>query len=84
MPGEKAEEKARRLDLGAYRGEVEAEFDDPLFIAAIARPEEIWSRPDAQLFFDKRNRVGAVRIPVSSGSNRDIVVKEFPRAARPA
>jgi hypothetical protein len=78
MPGEKGKEKARRLDFGAYRGEVEGEFADPQFIAAIARPEEVWSRPDASLFLDKRNRVGAVRIPTSSGSSRDIVVKEFP------
>jgi serine/threonine protein kinase len=78
MAGENGKEKTRRLDFGSYRGEVAAEFDDPLFIAAISRPEEIWSRPDAETLLDKRNRVGAVRIPMSSGLSRDIVVKEFP------
>src|SRR4030043_1135323 len=66
-----------RLDLGAYRGEISAEFDDPLFVDAIARPKKLWARSDAELLLDKRNRVGTVRILLSSGLNRDIVVKEF-------
>jgi hypothetical protein len=68
---------AFRLDLGSYRGEFAAEYDDPLFIEAISRPEEIWTRPDTELILDKRNRVGTVRILLSSGLKRDIVVKEF-------
>jgi hypothetical protein len=66
-----------RLDLGPYRGEFAAEYDDPLFIDAIFHPEELWIRPDAVLLLDKRNRVGTVRILLSSGLTRDIVVKEF-------
>jgi hypothetical protein len=69
--------ETRRLDLGAYRGEIGAEYDDPLFVDAIARPEKLWARSDAELLLDKRNRVGTVRILLSSGLNRDIVVKEF-------
>ena len=68
-----------RLDLGLYRGEVSAEYDDPLFVDAIAHPEELWTRPDARLLLDKRNRVGTVQIVLSSGLKRDIVVKEFSR-----
>jgi hypothetical protein len=66
-----------RLDLGPYRGEFAAEYNDPLFIGAISHPEELWARPDAELLLDKRNRVGTVRIRLSSGLNREIVVKEF-------
>src|SRR4030043_903584 len=68
---------AFRLDLGSYRGEFAAEYDGPLFIEAISRPEEIWPHPDPELIIDKRNRVGTVRIDLSSGLKRDIVVKEF-------
>src|SRR4030042_2564796 len=70
-------EATRRLDLGPYRGEFAAEYNDPLFIGAISHPEELWTRPDAELLLDKRNRVGTVRILLSSGLSRDIVVKEF-------
>lgn len=66
-----------RLELGPYRGEFAAEYNDPLFIDAISHPEELWTRPEAELLPGKRNRVGAVRIGLSSGLNRDIVVKEF-------
>jgi hypothetical protein len=66
-----------RLNLGLYRGEVGAEYDDPLFVDAIAHPEELWTRPEARLLIDKRNRVGTVQIVLSSGLKRDIVVKEF-------
>jgi hypothetical protein len=68
---------ASRLDFGAYRGELAPEYDDPLFIEAISRPEEIWSRPDARLLHEGRNRIRAVRISLSSGLIRNIVVKEF-------
>jgi len=73
-------EKAKtcRLDLGPYRGEVASEFDDPLFVEAILYPEELWTRPEVELLHDKRNRVGTVRVLLSSGLSGDIVVKEFP------
>ncbi len=77
MTGKKEKRPARRLDLGAYRGEVGAGFDDPHFIDVIARPENIWDIPEAELLFDGRNRVGTVRILLASGLNLDLVVKEF-------
>src|SRR4030043_2485886 len=72
-------EKAKtcRLDLGPYRGEVASQFDDPFFVEAILYPEELWTRPEVELLHEKRNRVGTVRVLLSSGLNRDIVVKEF-------
>jgi len=66
------------LDVGPYRGEFAAEYNDPLFIAAVSHPEDLWARPEAALLLDKRNRVGTVRIGLSSGSSCDLVVKEFP------
>ena len=69
--------KTCRLDLEPYRGEVTAEFDDPLFVEAILYPEELWTRPEVELLHDKRNRVGTIRVLLSSGLSRDIVVKEF-------
>jgi tRNA A-37 threonylcarbamoyl transferase component Bud32 len=77
MSDQSGKPPARRVELGQYRGEVGAEFDDPLFIAAISRPEELWARPEAELLFVGRNRVGTVRIPLSSGLSRELVVKEF-------
>jgi hypothetical protein len=77
MAGKEEKKETGRLDLGAYRGEIGAEYDDPLFVDAIAHPEELWTRPDARLLLDKRNRVGTVQIVLSSGLKRDIVVKEF-------
>lgn len=77
MPGEKEKFPSRRLVLGPYRGEVGAGFDDPLFIDFIARPEEVLARPESELLFEGRNRVGAVRVVLSSGMSRDLVVKEF-------
>jgi serine/threonine protein kinase len=70
--------KTYRLDLGLYRGEVASEFDDSLFVEAILYPEELWTRPEAEILHDKRNRVGTVRVLLSSGLNRDVAVKEFP------
>jgi len=77
MSNENEKRETCRLDLGPYRGEVGAEYDDPLFVDAIAHPEELWTRPDAELLLEKRNRIGTVRIFLSSGLYRDIVVKEF-------
>jgi Lipopolysaccharide kinase (Kdo/WaaP) family len=68
---------ARRLSLGPYRGEVGAGFDDRFFIDVISRPEELWSRPEAELLFEGRNRVGTFRIVLSSGLSRELVIKEF-------
>ena len=75
--GEIGKSGIRRLNFGGYRGEVESGFDDPAFIEAISRPEEIWSRPEVEVLFDRRNRVGTLRIAMSSASAQDIVVKEF-------
>lgn len=78
MSDRRDREGTRRLDLGSYRGELAAEYNDPLLIEAISRPEELWTRPDAALLLDKRNRVGSVRIVLSTGLIQDIVIKEFP------
>ena len=77
MSNAKDREAAIRLDLGSYRGEFAAEYNDPFFIEAISRPEGLWARPDIESLLDKRNRVGTVRMLLSSGLKRDIVVKEF-------
>ncbi|MGB7294069.1 MAG: lipopolysaccharide kinase InaA family protein [Candidatus Aminicenantales bacterium] len=69
--------KKRTLIFDEYRGEVAPEFDDLSFLDAISRPEELWIRPDIEMLLDARNRVGAVRLPLSSGPSREIVVKEF-------
>ena len=69
--------KKRVLIFEDYRGEVAPEFDDLFFLDAISRPEELWSRPDTEILLDRRNRVGAALIPMSSGPPREIVVKEF-------
>lgn len=71
------EPRMRVLVFGDYRGEVSPEFDDPLFLEAISRPEEIWNRSGMEILLEGRNRVGAVRLPLSSGLQREIVVKEF-------
>jgi serine/threonine protein kinase len=77
MPDKKENAPARRLVLGPYRGEVSAGFDDPGFIDLLTRPEEVWARPESEILFDGRNRVGALRVILSSGMSRDLVVKEF-------
>ncbi len=69
--------KKRMIVFEDYKGEVAPEFDDPVFLEVISRPEKLWSRPGMELFLDGRNRVGATRIPVSSGRLKEIVVKEF-------
>ncbi len=56
---------------------IETGFDDPSLLQAISRPEELWSRPGVEILNDKRNRVGVLRILLSSGRTVDIVVKEF-------
>ena len=67
----------RLLIFDGYRGEVAPAFDDLLFLDPISRPEDLWLRPDMEILLDARNRVGAVRLPQSSGPPREIVVKEF-------
>jgi serine/threonine protein kinase len=77
MSTTKDKEATVRLDLGRYRGEISPEYDDPLFIGAISHPEELWTRPGIAILLDARNRVGSVRMRLSSGLSRDIVAKEF-------
>jgi len=67
----------RPLALDSYRGKIRAAYDDPLFLQAIRRPEELWSHPGGQILADKRNRLGIFRLPLSGGPFKDIVVKEF-------
>ncbi len=69
--------RERRIDLGPYGGMIEADYDDPVLLQAISRPEELWEWPGVEILNDKRNRVGILRIPLSSGRSADIVVKEF-------
>ena len=69
--------KGRWIDLGPYRGIIEADYDDPVLLQAISQPEELWGRPGIEILNDKRNRVGILRLSLSSGRNADIAVKEF-------
>ncbi len=68
----------RRIGLKSYRGMIDADYDDPDLLQAISRPEELWDRPGVEILNDKRNRVGILKLPLSSGLSADIVVKEFP------
>ncbi len=67
----------KKLTLGPYKGAILPAYDDPDFLEAISSPERIWSRPDARILLDSRNRVSAVRLPLSGGREVDIVAKEF-------
>jgi len=69
--------KKRVLVFENYRGEVTPEFDDLFFVEAISRPEELWGRPGTEILLEGRNKVGVVRIPMSSGPSTEVVVKEF-------
>jgi serine/threonine protein kinase len=69
--------RTRVLNVENYRGEVTPEFDDPLFLEAVARPGDLWSRPGTEILLEQRNKVGVVRIPMSSGPPKDVVIKEF-------
>jgi serine/threonine protein kinase len=77
MPDAQKRRSTRRLVLEPYRGEVSAAFDDPVLIDLLANPEEVWARPETEILFQGRNRVGAVRAVLSNGSGRNLVVKEF-------
>jgi serine/threonine protein kinase len=70
-------EGEKRIDLGPYRGMIEAGYDDPSLLQAISRPGELWDRPGIEILNDKRNRVGILRLPLISGRTADIVIKEF-------
>ncbi|MDH7511517.1 MAG: lipopolysaccharide kinase InaA family protein [Clostridiales bacterium] len=67
----------KKLSIGPYKGAILTAYDDPDFLEAISPPEKIWSRPGLRILLDSRNRVGAVRLPLSGGKEADIVVKEF-------
>jgi serine/threonine protein kinase len=84
MSDRNEKESIGRHEAGPYRGEFKAEFcRDAAFLAAVSYPEDIWSRPEAALLHDKRNRVGTLRIVLSSGFGREFVVKEFPSRGLP-
>jgi hypothetical protein len=68
---------ARPVEVGGYRGVVAAGYDDPVFLAAITPPEGLWSRPGIEVLHEGRNRVGRLRLSLSTGRPADIVVKEF-------
>jgi serine/threonine protein kinase len=74
---ERRSPRARPLVRGEFRGEVAAEYDDPLFLRDLSNPEALWTRPDVAILNEKRNRVGVVRLALSSGREIDVVVKEF-------
>jgi serine/threonine protein kinase len=74
-PGDRVE--VRQLTLGPYRGAILAAYEDLDFLQAIFPPEKIWSHQGLKVLLDSRNRVGAVRFPLSGGREAGIVVKEF-------
>jgi hypothetical protein len=73
----KAAQGGTRIELGSYLGMIEAGYDDPALLDVLSRPEELWSQPGIEILDDKRNRVGILRLSLSSGTEADIVVKEL-------
>lgn len=69
--------EARAVELGGYRGMIAAGYDDPIFLAVLTPPDDLWSRPGVEILNEGRNRVGRLRLPLSTGVTADIIVKEF-------
>ena len=51
--------------LGAFKGRVHPDYDNPDFLRALSDCRALVSGPSARVLFEKRNRVAAVSIPVS-------------------
>ena len=51
--------------LGAFKGRVHPDYDNPEFLRALSDCRALVSGPSARVLFEKRNRVAAVSIPVS-------------------
>jgi serine/threonine protein kinase len=65
------------MAFGSYRGVIAAAYDEETLIQALEPPEELWNRPGIEVLTETRNRVGILRLPMSPGVFKDIVVKEF-------
>jgi len=70
------------VTLGAFKGRVHPDYDNPEFLRALSDCRALVSGPAAHILLDKRNLVAAVSIPVSGAaaegvSGIDAVVKEF-------
>jgi hypothetical protein len=69
--------EAHPVELGGYRGVIAPAYDDAAFLAALTPPDGLWSQPGVEVLHEGRNRVGRLRLALSTGAAADIVVKEF-------
>lgn len=65
------------LFLGAYKGMIHPDLNDPLLLEALADPESLARTPGAEMLLEGRNKVFAKRLSLSCGGQREVVVKEF-------
>ncbi len=60
-----------------FKGWINPDFQEPLLIEKLSVCDRLIQDLDGQVFIDKRNRVGLVRIPLLEGKSLDVVIKEF-------
>jgi len=65
------------LSLPPFHGRIQASYDDPVFLSSISNCHHLLQRPETELLLDRRNRVGAVRLPLQGRKNVEVVIKEF-------
>ncbi len=65
------------IKAGFFRGMLLKEYYQPSILDVLARIDELSRAPEAQVLLESRNRVVVVKLPLSPGEEKEVVVKEF-------
>ncbi|MBN2199279.1 MAG: hypothetical protein JW747_05455 [Candidatus Aminicenantes bacterium] len=65
----------RPVDLGQYRGAVDAALHEPAFLASLSDPEKLMR--SGTVIHAGRNRLAALRLDVPGRGRREVVLKRF-------
>jgi serine/threonine protein kinase len=65
------------LSFPHFKGEVASSYHTPQFLEAISDCRALVERLEVEILLEKRNRIGAVKLPVREDRSSDIVIKEY-------
>jgi len=65
------------LNLSPFRGRIHPSYNQPLFLQAISDCHRLLELPEAKIVIEGRNKVGVVSLPLQSGIQKNIFIKEY-------
>jgi len=67
----------KKIKAGFFSGEIQAPYDHPGLVQALARLHELTRSGGAEIILESRNRLVALTLPLNEAEERQVVVKEF-------